>query len=134
MSIQQADAQSVAADADTAALMADACSASASGNGTGSASAGLTITQADDGKTINVANGSEFLVKLGSDYNWTVTVDNPNVVSRVVGVMVVRGAQGIYQADQPGHATLNATGTPVCPAGQMCSDLALAFQVQINVQ
>ncbi len=133
LSIQKADAQPVAADADTAALMADACNGiTASSNG--SETAGLTITQADNGKTIDVADGGDFLLKLGSDYDWSITIDNPDVVSRVVNIMVVKGAQGVYQAHQPGHAILSATGTPICPAGQMCSNLALAFQVQINVQ
>ena len=124
----------VASDADTAALMADACSGPSASGGSGGASTGLTVTLADDGGTVDVSNGSDFLLKLGSDYDWTISIDNPDVVSRVVNIMVINGAQGVYEAHQPGHAALTATGTPVCAAGEICSNLALAFHVEINVQ
>jgi predicted secreted protein len=94
----------------------------------------VTVTLADDGGTVNVSNGGEFLLKLGADYDWEITIDNPDVVSRVMNIAVINGAQGVYQAHQPGHATLSATGTPVCPEGQICSNLALAFNVEIDVQ
>ncbi len=75
---------------------------------------GKVITFADDGKTISLKVKETFLLKLGEEYDWNVTIDNQTVLSRVVGVTVVRGAQGIYRANSPGKATLTTVGDPVC--------------------
>ncbi len=45
-----------------------------------------------------------FLLKLGEDYYWNITIDDQTIISRVPNVLVVRGAQGIYRAHEPGHA------------------------------
>ncbi|HEY9205486.1 MAG TPA: hypothetical protein VIO58_06150 [Candidatus Methanoperedens sp.] len=75
---------------------------------------GKIITLEDDRKTISLLVKETFLLKLGEEYDWNVTIDNQTVLSRVVGVLVVRGAQGIYRANSPGNATLTAVGDPVC--------------------
>ena len=90
-----------------------------------------TITLADNNKTFTMHPGDSFLLNLGMDtFDWTVDIDNQNVLSRVVGVMVIRGAQGIYEANSPGQAQLAAVGNPLCqntvPACEMpsiCSEL-----------
>jgi carboxyl-terminal processing protease len=43
-----------------------------------------TVTLDNDGGTIDLKVGEQLLLKLGEDYNWTVTVADPSVVSRVV--------------------------------------------------
>jgi nitrous oxidase accessory protein len=58
----------------------------------------IIITLADNGKTITLQGNESFLLKLGEDYDWNVTVDNQTVLSRVPNVLVIRGAQGIYKA------------------------------------
>jgi hypothetical protein len=50
------------------------------------------------------------------------------------GVMVIRGAQGIYQAGTPGQAVLTAIGKPICQPGQMCMTLAILFKITVIVQ
>jgi predicted secreted protein len=103
-------------------------------NVTGGNSSGLTVTMADDGKTIPLAVGQRFLLSLGQDFDWTVTVDDPNIVSRVVNITVVKSAQGVYEANKVGTTALHATGVIICPPGKVCSQIALAFRVQMVVQ
>ncbi|VVB93424.1 Uncharacterised protein [uncultured archaeon] len=75
---------------------------------------GKIITLADDGKTISLKTNETFLLQLGEEYEWNITIDDQTVLSRVVGVLVVRGAQGIYKAHTPGRAILTAVGDPIC--------------------
>lgn len=103
-------------------------------NVTGGASPGLTVTMADDGKTIPLAVGQRFLLSLGQDFNWTVTVDDPNILSRVVNITVVKGAQGVYEAKKAGSTRLHATGIVICPPGRACIQIALEFRAQMVVR
>ena len=54
------------------------------------------------------------LIQLGTDLNWTVTISDPEVLARVPGITIVRGAQGLYVARQAGQATISAVGDPPC--------------------
>ena len=47
------------------------------------------ITLADDGQTITLQVNETFLLKLGEEYDWNITIDDQTIVSRDV----VRGAQ-----------------------------------------
>ncbi|MCB0003832.1 MAG: hypothetical protein KDI07_05825 [Anaerolineae bacterium] len=73
-----------------------------------------TVTLDDQGKTIDLLVGERFLLNLGEGYTWEVEISDPNVVSRVTNITVIRGAQGVYEALQPGTTTLSATGDPAC--------------------
>ncbi len=68
----------------------------------------LIVTPDDNGKTISLAVGQTFLLKLG-DGIWSPTVDDQSVVSRIPNIAVVRGAQGIYRAHHPGTARMTAS-------------------------
>jgi hypothetical protein len=93
-----------------------------------------TVTLADDGRTIDLAVGERFLLALGDQLDWTVRVADPSVVGRVVNVTVVRGAQGLYEARQPGATTLEATGDPPCRKAQPpCGAPSRLFRVQLRV-
>ena len=94
------------------------------------------ITLADNGKTFTLHPGDSFLLNLGMDtFDWTVNIDNQNVLSRVKGVMVIRGAQGIYEANSLGQASLTVVGNPLCrnsvPACEMPS---IMFRITVIVQ
>ncbi len=92
------------------------------------------VTLADNGKTITLQVSERFLLDLGEGYDWNVTVDNQTVISRVVNVLVIRGAQGLYEAHTPGNATLTAIGDPVCRKVQPpCGAPSLLFQLYIVV-
>jgi hypothetical protein len=74
----------------------------------------LVVTLNDKDKIITLKVGQRFLLKLGETYDWTVIPDDPTILSRVPNVMVVRGAQGLYEAHKAGQTVLAAQGDPAC--------------------
>ncbi len=98
----------------------------------GTATSSVSVTQADNGTTLHLAVGQQFLLDLGSSEDWAVTVSNQDVVSRVIGVLVVKGAQGIYAARASGTTVLSAIGSPHCSSG-VCPLFRIAFTVTITV-
>jgi hypothetical protein len=93
------------------------------------------VTLADNGKTIVLQVGQQFLLDLGEEYTWTVTVSDPAIVSRVVNVTVIRGAQGLYETHQVGSTMLTAVGDPVCRQSQPpCAAPSIQFTINITVQ
>ncbi|MGN6698449.1 MAG: hypothetical protein ACTHMJ_08325 [Thermomicrobiales bacterium] len=92
------------------------------------------ITLADNGRTIDLAVGDRVLLQLGDAYIWAVQIADPAVLSRVVNVTVVKGAQGLYEAKQPGTTTLTAAGDPACRQVQPpCAQPSRLFRVQVRV-
>ena len=94
-----------------------------------------TITLGDNGKIFTYHVGDSFLLNLGGDvYDWTVSVDNQSVIALKVGVMVVKGAQGIYDVLAPGTAVLTAAGEPQClKANPLCKIPSVLFRVTVVV-
>jgi len=90
------------------------------------------VTLTNSHQTITMQVGQTFTLALG-DQNWNVQVADPSVLSRLPNVMMVRGAQGIYKAHQPGATTLTATGTAACGKGQACPMYAILFKVTVQV-
>ncbi len=126
----------------SAALFA-ACSAAAVSSNVATSTATATpstgarvaeITLADDGHTVAMQAGERITVALGEQYRWAVTSSNTAVISRLPQFLMVRGAQGIYEAHRAGQATLQATGTMVCAVGQPCPALARVFRVTVTVR
>jgi hypothetical protein len=72
------------------------------------------VTRDDNGKTISLAVGESFLLKLGAEYTWEITVSDQNVLSRAKNITVVADAQGVYDALQAGTVTVSAAGDPLC--------------------
>lgn len=93
-----------------------------------------TITLDDQGETIQLVVGERFLLNLGEGYTWDVGVSDETVVSRVRNITVIRGAQGVYEALQPGTATLSAVGDPACrQAKPPCGMPSTLFTVTLVV-
>lgn len=93
------------------------------------------ITLADQGRTIDLAVGESFLLRLGEEYTWDVTISDQNVVSRVKNITLVRAAQGVYDALQAGTVTLYAAGDPVClQAKPPCAMPSILFTITIIVK
>jgi hypothetical protein len=93
------------------------------------------VTLADNGKTIMLQSGQSFLLKLGENYDWTVTVADQNILKRMINVMVIRGAQGIYIAGKPGSTTLSALGDPMCLQSKpACAVPSIQFKITIIVK
>ena len=93
------------------------------------------VTLADQGSMIDLSVGESFLLQLGEEYTWDVSVSDQNVVSRVRNITVVRGAQGVYIALQAGTVTLSATGDPVCRQSKPpCAMPSIMFEIKIVVK
>ncbi len=99
-----------------------------------SAQESKTVTLADNGRTITLNVNETFLLKLGEGYDWNITIDDQTIFSRVVNVLVVRGAQGIYVAHRPGNTTLTAVGSPECLKSQPpCARPSILFKLFVVV-
>jgi photosystem II stability/assembly factor-like uncharacterized protein len=100
----------------------------------GGGSTSPVVSLKNDGTVIQLQPGERFLLKLGEDNDWTVTVTDQSIVSRVAGILVVRGAQGVYEAHAAGSTTLTATGDPVCRQAQPpCASPTREFRLDIIV-
>jgi hypothetical protein len=106
----------------------------------------VVITPAPDGGASNIVTldnnnqlitlhpGENFLLKLGETYQWEPVIDNQDVISRAMTFAVIRGAQGLYSAHQPGTATLTATGDPLCRQTKpACAMPSIVFTLHIEV-
>jgi hypothetical protein len=95
----------------------------------------VTITRADAGTTIRLAVKQQVLVKLGTALEWTVTISNQAVISRVPGITIVVGAQGLYQARKAGRATIYAVGDAACrKATPPCMVPSLLVTVRVVIK
>jgi predicted secreted protein len=93
-----------------------------------------TITNADNGTTINLAAGTQVILALDEDHDWTVTVEDQTVLTLMVGAAAPSGAQGVYAASKPGQTTLTAVGEPPCRKTQPpCDAPTVLFRVGIAV-
>ena len=92
------------------------------------------VTLEQNNQAISLKKGKSFLLKLGDSHDWSVDITNQTVVSRVMNVMVIRGAQGLYQAHNIGTTTLTDTGDPVCyKETPRCLTPSIVFRLGINV-
>lgn len=93
------------------------------------------VTLSSNRTTLTLHVGQAFLLKLGDIYIWNVQVADPAIVSREVNVLVVRGAQGIYQAHEAGTTRLTAQGDPACRKSvPACAMPSIAFQITLVVE
>jgi carboxyl-terminal processing protease len=94
-----------------------------------------TVMLADNGQTITLQVGERFLLALGEGYDWEITVSDEGILSRVINVTVVRGAQGLYEAHRAGNTTLTAAGDPVCRKSQPpCAMPSMMFEIELVVE
>ena len=94
-----------------------------------------TITLADNGSTLTLAVGERLILKLGTDYDWTVSDTDQSVLARVRNATLDPGTQGVYAAVGPGKATLAAVGDPPCrKSTPACGAPSILFQVSIVVR
>ncbi len=93
-----------------------------------------TVTLDDNGYTIQLNVGERFLLDLAESFDWTVQVADQSVLSRLVNVAVIRGAQGLYEAKKPGSTELTATGDPPCRKAQPpCAAPSIVFRITVVV-
>lgn len=110
----------------------DTPTAAVGGGGPGSNANDITLDNNNQLITLHV--GETFLLKLGEIYDWNVNIDDMSVISRVKNVMVIRGAQGLYTAGQPGKAVLTAQGDPTCRQSKpACMMPSIIFTLYVEV-
>lgn len=95
---------------------------------------GKILTLGQNNQEITLQKGERFLLNLGSNYDWSLNVGNNTVISRVPNVMVMQGAQGLFEAHNGGKTILEATGDPPClKATPRCGMPSILFKVTVIV-
>ena len=93
------------------------------------------IVLTNDGQTIMLSAGNEFLLYLGEEYTWTVDIADQTIVGRVMNAPVIRGAQGRYKALRGGRTTLLAHGDALCRSAQpACAAPSRDFIITLDVR
>jgi hypothetical protein len=65
-----------------------------------------TLSRSEDGWTFVVRAGDDVTVAMNDPYLWDVHVSDTSALARHIGVMFVRGTQGVYRANKPATVTL----------------------------
>jgi hypothetical protein len=95
---------------------------------------GLTITRDNNGQTISLHPGDRFVLSLGEEYDWTLTIDHQDVLHRVLNITPLRGSQGVYEVQSAGSAMLTAAGDPPCRQSKpACSLPSYSFELNVTV-
>ena len=93
------------------------------------------ITSEDNDKLIDIKKGESFIVKLDSDYDWRISIDNQTVVDSDYSDIRYSGSQGVYRAHNSGQAILTGVGDPLCLSlDPPCMATSILFQLNINVK
>lgn len=93
------------------------------------------IVLANDGQTIMLSAGNEFVLYLGEEYTWTVDIADQTIVGRVMNAPAILGAQGRYKAQRGGRTTLRAHGDPLCRSAQAaCAAPPRDFDITLDVR
>lgn len=96
---------------------------------------GLVITMEEVGQTLMMKPNRAFLLRLGEDYAWTVSVDPPDALTLNKKIVPESGEQGVFIARKVGKATLRAVGDPVCRQTEPpCARPSLLFTLKIIVE
>jgi hypothetical protein len=92
-----------------------------------------TITDADNGATITLAEGTCATLSLDPDFVWSTPVSSGPAVRVFDHETFVADAQWGLRARQRGSATITATGRPDCDVGEVCPLFIRLFSVHIRV-
>jgi hypothetical protein len=81
----------------------------------------FVLSRPEDGRAIVVRVGDDVTVAMQDPYLWSVQNSDTSALALHVGVMFVRGTQGVFTAKKPGIVTLTLTsntgGVPAPPPG-----------------
>ena len=108
-------------------------------NGATPLSPAFTLTNDDDGKTLQVQVGQVVDVALragDSLENWEVGDPDPTVLAPTVHPAAT-AARGVtlraFKAVGPGTTTISATDRPQCNSGEFCAQFILGFKAAVVV-
>lgn len=74
----------------------------------------LTVTSDDNGRTVELHSGQQFVLTLGNIYQWTVRIEDETVVAPAPDVPIILTAVGAFEAHRPGRTVLTASGELFC--------------------
>jgi hypothetical protein len=95
---------------------------------------GLVITRANNGQTVTMHVRDRFVLTLGEEYQWSLSISDQSVLHRVINIMPLRGSQGVFEALAPGSADLTAAGDPPCrQSTPPCAMPSVSFELKVNV-
>lgn len=96
---------------------------------------GLRVTLDHVGQEISLKKRQGFMLDLGQDYIWEVTISPEAVVSQNLNYTPRPGEQGIFIARDSGRAELRATGNPLCRhAEPPCTRPDVLYRLTILVE
>ena len=96
---------------------------------------GLEISLDNAGQTVPLKKGQNFLLSLGDTYQWNVTVQPAEILSRNMKITPGVGEQGLFIARANGKAILRAVGIPMCRLAQPpCTWPDVLFQIQVLIE
>ncbi|MHB1354694.1 MAG: hypothetical protein ACYCZF_01815 [Anaerolineae bacterium] len=94
----------------------------------------LEVTLADSGRKIELCRYEQIKLRLGEGYDWTITIPDEAVFSRVLNNPVEGGMQGLYTAHKLGQTSLEAVGDPTCrQSDPPCGAPSLSYKLIISV-
>lgn len=96
---------------------------------------GLVITLDYVGQTIAILVGQGILLRLGEDFDWSVSVEPDGVLTQNRKITPEPGEQGVFIARKKGTAVLSAVGNPVCWAEDPpCLRPSVLFKVTFEIK
>ncbi len=94
----------------------------------------VTVTKADNQRTVTAHVGDHIQIALGEDINWQLEPpDGVVLVQPIQNYMLVRGTQAIWLARSAGRSTIKASGGMNCPSGSLCPMLLAVFTATVEV-
>ena len=95
----------------------------------------VTITKADNQRTVTAHVGDHIQIALGEDINWQLEPPDGVVLAREAtrNYLLVRGTQAIWLARSAGRSTIKASGGMNCPSGSLCPMLLAVFTATVEV-
>lgn len=95
----------------------------------------VTVTKADNQRTVTAHVGDHIQIALGEDINWQLESPDGVVLAREAtqNYLLVRGTQAIWIARSVGRSTIKASGGMNCPSGSACPMLLAVFTAAVEV-
>lgn len=96
---------------------------------------GLVITLDNVGETLKMRPQGGFLLRLGEEFQWDVTLTPQDIITLNQKVSLGPGEQGVFIARKKGSVILRAVGEPVCLANDPpCGLPSVLFQMNLLVE
>ena len=90
----------------------------------------LRVTMDDNGQTLSATPGKNLSLMLGTDYDWTITSSNDNVLAKRTVALDDARVQAVYQVVGEGKAVLSAQGK--CKSGAKCAQPTATFKFNVD--